>query len=146
MGAGPGRALLDANVLYPAYLRDVLLQMTHIGLYEVRWSQLIEDELMDALARQNPDRSKDSLEYTRSRMNLAFPAAKVAGRKIDYLTAKLVLPDPDDRHVLAAAIAGNCEVIVTNNLRDFPRSNLRVHAIKALTPDQFLLQLLHPAV
>ena len=80
------------------------------------------------------------MERVRDLMNAAIPAAMVTG--FEHLIPGLVLPDPDDRHVLAAAIQAEAEVIVTFNLKDFPDSILKYHNIEAKHPDEFLVALL----
>lgn len=94
---------------------------------------------MRNLAVNTPGLSIDRLEATRDRMNAALPEAVVG----DYrpLIAELTLPDPDDRHVLAAAIAGKASVIVTWNLKDFPARNLPAHGLIIKSPDDFLTDL-----
>jgi len=129
-------ALLDANVLYPAPTRDVFLQLAVTGVFGAKWSDDIQHEWIEALLRNQPHRDRAALERTRAQMDRATPDCLVA----DYedLVPSLELPDPGDRHVLAAAIAGGCDVIVTWNLKHFPESILDHHGIKKLNPDDFL--------
>jgi predicted nucleic acid-binding protein len=131
----PAVALLDANVLYPAPLRDLLLQLAFTGLYQARWSAEIDDEWKRNLLAARPELA-GRIERTHAVMRLAMPDALVT----DYahLIHGLSLPDPDDRHVLAAAITAEADVIVTFNLKDFPAVSLAPHSLVAQHPDAFL--------
>ena len=129
-------ALLDANVLYPARLRDLLIRLAIAGSYQARWTEQILDECFTNLITNRPDIPPAYLDRTRALMGVAVPDATVDG--YDHLIVHLVLPDPDDRHVLAAAVVANAEVIVTSNLADFPASVLAEHGIRALSPDTFV--------
>ncbi|WP_440980812.1 PIN domain-containing protein [Shinella sumterensis] len=129
-------ALLDANVLYPAPLRDLLIQLAQTNLFRARWSADIHREWIDALLRNEPSRDRTTLERTRDLMNRAVRDCLVTD--YDALVPALVLPDAEDRHVLAAAIIGRCDVIVTQNLKDFPATALAPYGIEAQHPDEFL--------
>ena len=130
--------LLDSCVLYPYELRDLLLEAAHEHLYRVHWSrQILDDTVRNLLAagRTNQEQVALFLEA----MNRAFPEALVEP------PAGLADPlgcDPGDRHVLAAAIAAKAEVIVTLNVRHFPKEVLAPLGIEAVSPDQFLCNLL----
>ncbi len=132
-------ALLDANVLYSAPLRDLLLQLAFTGLYQARWSADIEDEWKRNLIAARPNLA-DRIERTQEVMRRALPDAIVEGYA--HLIPMLSLRDPDDRHVLAAAVIANAEVIVTFNGRDFPREALAPYDVVALHPDTFLRSLI----
>lgn len=129
-------ALLDANVLYPAPMRDVLMQLALTDMFMARWSTDIHREWIEALLRNEPHRDRAALERTRDLMNQATRDCLVTG--YDNLIPSLELPDPDDRHVLAAAIVGRCDVIVTQNLTDFPEEALTIYGIETQHPDDFL--------
>jgi predicted nucleic acid-binding protein len=133
-------ALLDANVLYPAPLRDLFMQLAVTDIYKAKWSADIHREWIESLLRNEPHRDRAALERTRDLMDRATRDCLVTG--YESLTEALVLPDPDDRHVLAAAIIGRCDVIVTQNLKDFPEKALSPFSIEALHPDEFLGNLL----
>jgi len=133
-------ALLDANVLYPAPMRDLLIQLAHIGLFRARWSADIHREWIEALLRNEPQRERSALERTRALMDQAVRDCLVTG--YEPLISALTLPDAGDRHVLAAAIAGRCDVIVTLNLKHFPVDALASYGIDAQHPDEFLSNLL----
>ena len=133
---GSFTALLDANVLYSAAMRDVMMEVALAKLYRPRWTLDIQREWIDALLANKPHLTRDQLERTQALMFKALPTAIITG--YEHLIDGLTLPDPNDRHVLAAAIAGQCDVIVTQNLRDFPKEVLKRFAIEAQHPDAFL--------
>ena len=111
-------AFLDANVLYPATLRSVLMYLANTELFRALWSDAVNREWMAALARDRPDLSAAAIMRVRDLMKAHVAHAVVSG--YEHLIATVTLPDPDDRHVLAAAIHGGASVIVTANLKDFP--------------------------
>lgn len=132
-------AFLDANVIYPAGLRDMLLRLADRNLYRACWSAMVHEEWMQNVLNDRSDLSFDRLQRTRETMDRHFPDALVVG--FEPLIDGLSLPDPDDRHVLAAAIRGRADVIVTKNLKDFPRERLDPYGIEARHPDDFDLSL-----
>ena len=129
----------DACVLYPAPLRDLLVRLAQTGLFRGRWTAQIHEEWIRALLTNCPDLTRERLERTRSLMDAAVPDCLVTGH--ERLLAGLTLPDPDDCHVLAAAIACQAGVIVTYNLRDFPDSELARFGIEVQHPDAFIRHL-----
>ncbi len=129
---------LDASVLYPAPLRDLLLELAVADLYRAKWSDAVHEEWIEALLRTRRDLTRSRLERTRDLMNAHTRDALVTD--FEPLIGILDLPDPDDRHVLAAAIKGRADFIVTVNLRDFPPENLDRWGIEAQHPDEFLTQ------
>ena len=129
-------ALLDANILYPAPMRDIFLQLAADDLIRAKWTADIHREWIDALLRNEPHRDRTALERTRGLMDQATRDCLVTG--YEALTSALILPDPDDRHVFAAAIVGRCDVIVTRNLRDFPDAAVAPYGIEVQHPDHFL--------
>ena len=133
-------ALLDANVLYPAPMRDLLVQLAAEDLFRPKWTKKIQREWVEALLRKEPFRSREALERTCRFMNEAAEDCLVSG--YEPLIETLDLPDPDDRHVLAAAIGSRCNVIVTRNLKDFPQDRLSPYGLEALHPDAFLGELM----
>jgi hypothetical protein len=130
--------LLDANVLYPFQLRNLLVQFGVDSVIAPRWTMRIHEEWIGNLvaAGRAP---QERLLLTLELMNRALPEAEVQGWEA-YLEG-LTLPDPDDCHVLAAALAAGVETILTFNLRDFPESLLTQHSIVAVHPDDFLCEL-----
>lgn len=136
MASNPPVAVYDACVLYPFHLRNVLMQCAFDGLVEARWTDEIHDEWIRNLAANAPTLPIERLIATRDRMKSVLPDADVTDYR--HLTSKLHLPDPDDRHVLAAAIAGKAAYIVTWNLKDFPTRDLAEHGVASRSPDDFL--------
>lgn len=138
--AGSARytAILDACVLYPATLRDLLLSLARDGLFHARWSERIQDEWVRSLLKRRPGLEEVALRRTCALMATAVPDSVVHGwQSIELgLTG---LPDADDRHVLAAAICGHADAIVTFNLADFPAEALASFGVVAQHPDDFLL-------
>ena len=137
LSTAPYAALLDACVLVPVALADTLLRVAECNLYRPLWSQRIIDEALSALHRVHPEIPAPQFVDRFDQMNAAFEDALVAGW--ERLENQLVLPDPNDRHVLAAAIRGSAAVIVTNNTRDFPKELLPEFDIEVTEADQFLL-------
>lgn len=129
--------IYDACVLYPAPLRDLLMRLATTGLFAARWSEQIHDEWTRNLLQRRPELA-DALPRTVERMNQAVRDALVTGH--EPLIGGLTLPDPDDRHVLAAAIRAGAQLIVTFNLKDFPEETLSSFGIEAVHPDTFLEQ------
>lgn len=138
-------AVLDACVLYPVPIRDLLLSLASAGLYKPKWSALIQDEWSRNLLANRPDLKAPQLQRTAAMMNLAFPDANVEGYEVFIPTLRL--PDPDDRHVLAAVLRSQADVVVTTNLKDFPVPYLRTFDIEVQHPDEFIGNLidLNPA-
>lgn len=139
MACEPPVAVYDACVLYPFHLRNVLIQCAVDGLVDARWTDDIHAEWIRNLAINSPSTPISRFETTRDRMKAVLPEADVTNYQA--LIPTLSLPDPDDRHVLAAAIAGRASAIVTWNLRDFPSSELRLHQVACISPDDFLVGL-----
>jgi predicted nucleic acid-binding protein len=136
--AGSARytAILDANVLYPTLVRDLLLSLATAGLYHARWTADIHEEWTRNLSQNRPEIA-DKLPALVAAMNEAVPDCLVA--KYEPLVGCVVLPDPTDRHVLAAAIAGHADAIVTFNLKDFPSEVTSRHGIEVQHPDDFVM-------
>jgi hypothetical protein len=126
----------DACVLYPAPLRDLLMQLAVADLFQARWTDEIQDEWVRNVLSDRPDIRPASLARCRELMDRHVPDCLVVG--YEALIPTLTLPDPDDRHVLAAAIHAQAELIVTFNLGDFPQSVLGGFGIEALHPDEFI--------
>ncbi|WP_310482297.1 PIN domain-containing protein, partial [Chamaesiphon sp. VAR_48_metabat_403] len=126
----------DACVLYPAPLRDLLVQLATTGIFRAKWTELIHDEWTRNLLIKRPDLKADRLARLRVLMNQNVPDSLVTD--FENLIPTLELPDPDDRHVLAAAISADAKIIVTFNLKDFPDPILAKHEIVAQHPDVFV--------
>ena len=133
------RAIYDACVLYPAALRDFLLSLAAPEFLSPFWSEEIRDEWIQSLLRKRPD-LKDRLERTCREMAFHFPDSLVRG--YEPIISTLQLPDPNDRHVLAAAIHARAEYIVTFNLKDFPKASLQPYGIETVLPDEFVQRLI----
>lgn len=133
-------AIFDACVLYPAPLRDLLMHLALMDLFRAKWTEAIHAEWIRSVLKNRPDLTREQLERTRQLMDAHVRDCLVA----DYedIIPVLTLPDPDDRHVLAAAICCGADVIVTFNLDDFPPDILRKWGIEAQHPDDFINHLL----
>ena len=129
-------AVLDACVLYPPSLRDLLMRLAVAGVYVPRWTEEIHAEWIRNVLADNPGVTPAQLERTRRLMNQTLPASNVSG--YEARIPALSLPDANDRHVLAAAIEAQAPLIVTFNLSDFPNAVLRTYCIDAVHPDDFL--------
>ena len=139
MRHSPFTAVYDANVLYPAPLRDLLMHLALTGVYRARWTAQIHDEWKRNLLINRQDLTQAQLDRTSAAMDSAIPDALVTG--YEPICAGLTLPDPDDRHILAAAIKCSASVIVTFNLKDFPSDALEPFEIEAVHPDDFVADL-----
>ena len=141
--AGSARytAVLDACVLYPAPVRDILLSLAHQGLYHARWTVTINDEWIRNLLQNRPELNAEQLRRTAERMAQAIPDSLITG--YERFASIVDLPDPDDRHVLAAALVGHADAIVTFNLKDFPAGTLEPLGLEAQHPDDFVVNQLH---
>jgi len=129
------KALLDACVLYPTVLREILTGVARAGLYTPLWSDRILEEWARAVVKLGPG-AEIVARGEIAALRAAFPAAAVPQR--EGLAARLWLPDPADVHVLAAAIAGGADAIVTFNAQDFPRHTLAEEGLRRMDPDEFL--------
>jgi predicted nucleic acid-binding protein len=132
-------AVLDACVLYPASLRDVLLRFAHAEFYDVLWSARILDEAERNLIADGRV-SAEGARRLRSRMAEAFDGACVGAAAIAGLELAMT-NDPKDRHVLAAAVASQAQAVITTNLKDFPETASAPYGIEVLHPDEFLIVL-----
>jgi predicted nucleic acid-binding protein len=134
-------ALLDANVLYSAPVRDLLLHLADVELFIPKWTELIQDEWIRSLLSNRPELELKSLNAAKRAMNIAFPDANV--KDFQLLIEKIQLPDADDRHILAAAIHAKAHFIVTANMKHFPQKYLNNFSIQAIHPDDFVTQIFH---
>jgi predicted nucleic acid-binding protein len=136
--------LLDANVLAPALTRNMLLSLAEAQFFRPRWSMRIMDETERTIAKlcqdhERPDAEADA-SRARSAMERAFEDATVTGFETieSGLVGRPDLRDPDDAHVIAAAIETSASIIVTDNLKDFPAAILASHGIEAKSANAFL--------
>jgi len=128
--------VLDTNVIMPIEIRDLLFWFAHDDLYIPKWSKHIFDEWEDVMRRKGV--AENEIKKRIGWASQAFPDAMI--QNYEPLIVNLALPDEKDRHVLAAAIKTNANVIVTNNLKDFPNSYLNTFDILAKSPDDFLTE------
>ncbi len=119
-------------------MRDFLLELAGSGIFRARWTDAIHDEWIRNLLRNRPDLSVERLARTRTLMNETVLGSMIDG--FDALVPALTLPDPDDRHVMAAAIHCGADAIVTFNLKDFPAETAATYDLEIIHPDDFLHQ------
>ena len=132
----PLEVILDAATLFPASLRDILLRLAEAKFYKVRWTNEILEETRRNLVAKGK-MSEEQAQHLFEEIGIAFPEAIVA--KTDYEnTINLMKNHSGDRHVLAAAVACKAQVIVTPNLRHFPKVILEPLSVEAQSPDEFL--------
>jgi predicted nucleic acid-binding protein len=133
-------AVFDANIMFSASLRDFLMWLGIEGACRPIWTETIHGEWMENVLLKRAGTLRSSLERTRDLMNATLPGALVTN--YESLIPTLTLPDENDRHVLAAAIHGGANSIVTFNLTDFPSDILGQFEVAAIHPDDFVLSLL----
>ncbi len=138
--SGTFTVIYDSCVLYPAPLRDLLMHLALTGLFRARWTAQIHDEWMRNVLANRPDLKPEQLARTRELMDANVLDCLVTGH--EKLIDGLTLPDPNDRHVLAAAIRAGADVIVTFNLADFPSERLEEFGIEPQHPDEFITHLI----
>jgi predicted nucleic acid-binding protein len=131
-------AFFDANVFFGARLRSLVVELAKTGLFRARWSDQVHQEWMRSVVKSRNDIKIEALLRTRAAMDRAVPDCLVSG--FEPVIDTLVLNDPDDRHVLAAAIVARASVIVTFNLKDFPEETLNQFGIHSVHPDDFLME------
>lgn len=133
-------AVYDACVLYPAPLRDLLLQLATTGTFQAKWSGKIHDEWMRNVLKNRSDFTIGQLRRTRELMDRTADDALVQGYEpLIGMVHRGV--EPKDRHIVAAAIRSHARLIVTFNLADFPPEALKAHNMEAQHPDEFLIHL-----
>ena len=130
----------DANVLYPAQLRDLLIRLAVAGLLRAHWSDEIHEEWMRNVLADHPGIERSQLDRTRLLMDRALPDARIEG--YHRHVSAFQLPDPDDRHVMAVALEAGAEMVVTFNIRDFPRAVTELLGVTVVHPDRFVTALL----
>ncbi|EAR50869.1 hypothetical protein OG2516_00160 [Oceanicola granulosus HTCC2516] len=134
------RWLIDACVLYPTVMREMVLGVAEAGAFDVRWSPRILEEWARAAAKLGPAGEAQARAEVAA-LAPRFPRAEV--RPPPGAEARLWLPDPADIHVLAAAVTGSCDGIMTLNARDFPRNLLAEERLVRVDPDGALLTAFH---
>lgn len=133
------RVCLDACVLYPTVLRQILLKCASAGLFQPNWSSRILEEWALAVVANFPEQ-EGAVRVEIALAQHGFPNAEVVVNAGDL--PRFELPDPNDVHVLGAAIVARAEMLVTINLRDFPRETCAAFGVEVLHPDLFLLDFL----
>lgn len=132
-------AVLDACVLYPVTIANILMELAWQGIYTAKWTKDIDREWVQSLKRDRKDLTEVKVNYRLEQMHKAIPDWEIPRSKYQKLIPALKLPDPNDRHVLAAAIAGHADCIVTKNVRDFPIKLAKENGVEILHPDDFIL-------
>lgn len=128
--------VLDASVLFPNMKRDLLLCFFEADLYRAQWTERIQQEWLTRAIEKYPD-NEDSLRRTDALMRGNFESAWIRTEYEPFIDA-IHLPDPNDRHVVAAAIVSAAQYIVTDNVRHFPAETLTRFGLEAGTADKFL--------
>ena len=134
------KAVLDTNVLYPIIIRDVLFWFAYYDLYTPAWSKHIFEEWEQVCKKKFPEMSSEEINKRLRKANEAFPFALV--ENYEPLMKDLELKDPDDKHVLAAAIKINANLIVTQNLKDFPEDYVSKFNIGVKSADDFICDII----
>lgn len=137
---GTFTVILDACVLYPASVRDLLLRLATKNLYRPKWTEDINEEWVRNLLDNREDLTREKLNYIVKTMNQAFRDAQVSN--YEKLIKAIELPDSNDRHVVAAAIRCNADLIVTENTKDFPEAELGKYDIEVQRTDSFIQNLI----
>ena len=133
--------IYDANVFYPAPLRDLLLRLAGTGLFRARWSSQIRDEWTRNLLANRPELLAEKIQRTADLVDRSVQDCLVVGYE-QLIPCIQGMPDPNDRHVLAAAMKCGAELIVTFNLKDFPPAVLEAYDVEAIHPDDFIADVL----
>lgn len=134
------RVFLDANILHRAAIRDFILRVAEAGAIDVRWSGRVLEETRGSLESRGFE--PDKVDRLIRALRTAFPDAEV--EDFEHLIPEMDCSDPNDRHVLAAAIAGEADILVTDNSGDFPAGTSSLHALALMTGDEaaaFLVRL-----
>jgi predicted nucleic acid-binding protein len=135
-GSAKYTAILDANVLYPNTLRNLLLSLASDGIYHVKWTTEITQEWSRNLVADRPDIAS-KIDRLVELVNLSVQDCLVEG--YEYIIPTIELPDLNDRHVVAAAVVGQADAIVTFNLKDFPAELIDKFGVDVQHPDDFLM-------
>ncbi len=133
-------AVLDARVLYSATLHDLLVSVAFVDLFRARWTEAFNDEWTRRLKEKRPELA-EKIDRTRELMNVSVPGCLIRGHEL--VKPSFAMPDPNDWHVVAAAIRGRADVIVTYVLAHFPTPALDLIGIKVQHPDDFIVLLCH---
>lgn len=131
---------LDANVIYSITLTDALLTLAEHDLFLPLWTPNVLQEAQEAASRTLPDAAQQAFRKRLIMMDQAFPESSIHVEESEW--SQFDLPDPDDRHVLAAAAQGQANALATRNIKDFPQKLLDSFSIQVITPDDLLCVLL----
>ena len=131
-------SVLDTNIIHPIVIRDLLFWFAYYDLFTPKWSNHIFDEWINLMKSKGA--SNQDIEKRLNNAQSAFPDALV--ENYESLIDGLTLPDMKDRHVLAAAIKTNANVIVTNNLKDFPKEYLATFGLSVKSADDFITDII----
>lgn len=131
---------LDANVIYSITLTDALLTLAEHDLFIPLWTPNVLQEAQEAASRTLPDAAQQAFRKRLIMMDQAFPESSIHVEESEW--SQFDLPDPDDRHVLAAAAQGQANALATRNIKDFPQKLLDSFSIQVITPDDLLCVLL----
>ncbi len=134
------RIFVDTNVLFPFSVMDLMLALTEDGVHEVLWSDALLDEWERVIVRQQR-RSAESAASITAVIREFFADSQVPASSFAHMVDDMPSQDPDDRHHIAAAVAGNAEMIVTWNRSDFPAAPLRALCLRVVDPDEYLQEL-----
>lgn len=129
------RVLIDACVLYPTVMREVVLGAARAGAFTPLWSARILEEWARAAVKIGPTGEAQARAEI-ALLRAAWPQAEIAPHA--GLERRLYLPDENDIHVLAAAVSGNADIIMTLNAKDFPRGTLAEEGLSRVDPDSYL--------
>jgi hypothetical protein len=117
-------------------LRDLLIELAAARIFRARWTDANHEEWIRGLVAHRPDLSRERFNRTKELMDETILDCMVSG--YEHLIPSITLPDPDDRHVVAAAIHGRADAIVTFNLKHFPNGSLSPYGLEAIHPDEFI--------
>ncbi|QYC40856.1 hypothetical protein Nocox_16210 [Nonomuraea coxensis DSM 45129] len=135
------RVFVDTNVLFPFSLMDLMLALTEDAVHTVIWSDHLLEEWERVIVREQ-HRSAAAAARISSAIREFFADTRVPEDDYKHLLDRLAGPDPDDRHHMAAAIAGRAQTLVTWNLTDFPAATLSAYEVTVTDPDTYLCSLL----
>lgn len=133
-------AVLDACVLYPIAATDALISLGSSGLFSAKWTIRVESEWMGAIEKRRPD-LVGRLSIRRDAMRDAIVDWEVSAQAVAAVSLNVQLPDPDDGHVIAAAMAARADFIVSFNVADFPKRVLDTYGLEVMHPDEFIVGL-----
>jgi len=131
--------ILDACILYSELARGLFIQLGKDALIQPKWTKKIEEEWTNNFLKNQNEITQHTIDIICLQLEKSLITPKIYD--YEHHIENLKLPDPDDRHVLAAAIEANAHYIITFNLRDFPRKRLKKYNVTALHPDKFLLEI-----